>query len=176
MRRPVVLALAGAALIGLVYAYMNGAAAKASALLSKLGPHWSNLNAAMKVKALAVIDTLARQGITVGIPSTGGWRSTQDQQNIDPNNTNVVDPRDSYHVWGLAVDFVPIDDNGLFYWPPSADPVWQDIGRAIKAQGLVWGGDFKSITDMPHGELHLDSLADLKDSYEDPQDYVDANA
>lgn len=142
-------------------------------MTSQLGDKWNNLNPQMKAKALAVIAALDAQGIKVGIPSTGGWRSQDDQANIDPANTNVVDPLDSYHVWGLAVDFVPLNAAGAFDWSGSkTDPQWQAIGAAIKAQGLTWGGDFHSLTDLPHGELHLDTLADLKANYDDPLAYI----
>lgn len=167
-----ILAALAVVFFGLLYINL---AAQARQMLSQLGRKWSNLNPDMQKRALQVINALAAQGITVGIPSTGGWRSTADQQAISPSNTRVVDPRDSYHVWGLAVDFVPINDAGAFYWPPNSDPLWQQIGNAIRGAGLTWGGDFKSITDMPHGELHLDSLADLKANYADPLDYINEN-
>jgi peptidoglycan L-alanyl-D-glutamate endopeptidase CwlK len=141
-------------------------------MTAQLGSHWSNLRPEMQQSALAVIADLQEQGITVGVPSTGGWRSVEDQQAIDPANTNVVNPLDSYHVWGLAVDFVPIDAAGLFNWPDASDPVWQSIGRAIQKRGLSWGGNFSTIKDMPHGELHLQSLGALQVAYADPMDYV----
>lgn len=168
--------LAGIALLlGLVALFYNGVPAAVTSMISKLGSKWSNLHPEMQRRALAVIAALAAQGITVGIPSTGGWRSEADQQAIPSSNTNVRDPRDSYHVWGLAVDFVPINAAGAFNWPDASDPVWQNIGAAIKAQGLTWGGDWTGFQDMPHGELKLASLASLKADYSDPLAYVQEN-
>lgn len=151
---------------------MNQVPQRVQQIASKLGAKWSNLNPQMQAAAAKVIADLEAQGILVGIPSTGGWRAPADEQAIDPANTRVVDPLDSYHVWGLAVDFVPLDEAGAFHWPPADDPVWQSIGQAIEDAGLVWGGTFTSIKDMPHGELHLDTLADLKASYDDPMTYI----
>lgn len=156
--------------------WYSGLLAKVRAMTSKLGAHWSNLNPEMQRRADAVITSLAAQGITVGIPWDGGWRSIADQEGIPKSNTRVEDPRDSYHVWGLAVDFVPLDASGAFNWPPNTDPVWQKIGAAIRAQGLTWGGDWTGFKDMPHGELKLDTLASLKANYPDPMDYVNANS
>ena len=41
---------------------------------------------------------------------------------------------------------------------PEAAATWKDYARLVKAEGLVWGGDFKSksgkpLVDMPHAEL-----------------------
>lgn len=162
--------LIGAGIVGLML--KANVPARIRQMTAQLGSHWSNLRPEMQQAALNVIADLQAQGITVGVPNTGGWRSTDDQAKIDPANTNVVNPLDSYHVWGLAVDFVPIDAAGLFNWPDASDPVWQTIGAAIKRQGLTWGGNFSTIKDMPHGELHLDSLASLQASYSDPLDFT----
>ena len=159
-----------------LYAYYNKVPAQAQQLISELGDKWTNLNPQMQAAALAVIGSLKAQGVLVGIPDTGGWRSVADQQAVPADDTNVVNPLDSYHVWGLAVDFVPLDALGNFNWPDASDPVWTTIGNAIKAAGLTWGGNFTTIKDMPHGELHLDTLADLQATYSDPMDYVTANA
>lgn len=56
----------------------------------------------------------------------------------------------SNHNFGLAVDLCPFK---------SGQPDWNDnkafnaIGAAGKANGLSWGGDWKSIVDKPHLEL-----------------------
>lgn len=162
--------------IGLVAAawevYMQNGIAKFASMTSKLGPHWDNLVPEMRARASQVISTLWDEGLVVGIPWNGGWRSIDEQKGISKSATNVVDPLDSYHVWGLACDFVPINAAGEYYWPPASDPVWQKIGAAIKLHGLEWGGDWSSIEDMPHGELKLATLSMLKAAYADPMAYV----
>jgi len=35
----------------------------------------------------------------------------------------------------------------------DAARAWADYGAAVRAAGLVWGGDFKSLKDLPHCEL-----------------------
>lgn len=66
----------------------------------------------------------------------------------------------SIHNYRLAFDFCPIVDG---------QAAWQDTllfikyGSIGKSLGLTWGGDFKSIKDMPHFEYTNGlTLADLQ--------------
>lgn len=53
--------------------------------------------------------------------------------------------------FGYAVDCVFID-NGRPSW--SLHFPWRLYGEMVKSQGLIWGGDFKSLTgDFAHCEL-----------------------
>lgn len=58
---------------------------------------------------------------------------------------------ESYHNYGLAFDFAMVtdgkDDNVV-------GPLWMKVVEIMKAQGMIWGGDFKSIKDNPHFEMH----------------------
>lgn len=54
----------------------------------------------------------------------------------------------------LAFDVAPFDANGQPVWDARA-PEWQLIGAVGRSLGLVWGGDFTSIKDLPHFEIHL---------------------
>lgn len=60
----------------------------------------------------------------------------------------------SPHHFGIAGDCVFAGpDPFLERLPPdSADYLWGVFGRAAKDEGLLWGGDFRSITDRPHTE------------------------
>lgn len=53
-----------------------------------------------------------------------------------------------------AFDVAPFDASGQPIWDTRA-PEWQLIGAVGRSLGLTWGGDFTSIKDMPHFELHL---------------------
>lgn len=57
---------------------------------------------------------------------------------------------ESYHNYGLAFDFAMVtdgkDDNVV-------GPLWMKVVEIMKAQGMIWGGDFKSIKDNPHFEM-----------------------
>jgi peptidoglycan L-alanyl-D-glutamate endopeptidase CwlK len=53
------------------------------------------------------------------------------------------------HGFGLAYDIVPIV-NGKAQWNNTV--LWKTAGEEGKKLGLAWGGDWKSIVDMPHFE------------------------
>lgn len=57
----------------------------------------------------------------------------------------------SYHNFRLAFDVVPVR-HGKPVWNTTGEDgkLWQDIGRIGKECGLEWGGDFKSLKDLPH--------------------------
>lgn len=54
--------------------------------------------------------------------------------------------------FGHAVDLAWIPTDTL---PDPFDPKhpWHDFGAYVRSIGLVWGGDFTTLVDMPHVEL-----------------------
>lgn len=56
----------------------------------------------------------------------------------------------SPHNFGLGCDCAPFKDGGIWWDAPQG--YWDAYGAIAKSHGLVWGGDFKSITDLPHIE------------------------
>jgi peptidoglycan L-alanyl-D-glutamate endopeptidase CwlK len=60
--------------------------------------------------------------------------------------TNAVGG-DSFHQYRVAFDFVPLV-NGQPAWGDFN--LYRECAEIGKACGLEWGGDFKSIKDMPH--------------------------
>lgn len=62
---------------------------------------------------------------------------------------------ESYHNYGLAVDFVLIKD-GKAVWNRGEDfdgdkiPDWMEVVKIFKKYGWEWGGDFKTFKDYPH--------------------------
>jgi peptidoglycan L-alanyl-D-glutamate endopeptidase CwlK len=53
--------------------------------------------------------------------------------------------------FGHAADMTFLDGHGQPTW--ADDLPWRLYGEMAKSQGLVWGGEWKSITDRPHIEL-----------------------
>ena len=53
----------------------------------------------------------------------------------------------SYHNFKVAFDVVPVV-HGKAIW--NNNKVWQQVGKLGTELGLEWGGNFKSIKDMPH--------------------------
>lgn len=70
----------------------------------------------------------------------------------------------SAHNWGLATDWCLFSDIGLPEWENNR---WDEYGNAVRKLGLEWGGDFKSIRDLPHNELAVSTCFDeLRAIYE----------
>jgi hypothetical protein len=80
------------------------------------------------------------------------YRSPEDQLKLYKLGRSTV--RFSFHCAqekgqpaALAADIV---DKRLLWTVPQAHPFWRILGRLAKAQGLVWGGDWKSFPDLAH--------------------------
>lgn len=60
----------------------------------------------------------------------------------------------SMHNYGLAVDIVPYlsGSSGQLNWDPNT-PQFRAMVAALEAQGLVWGGSWKTFPDDDHFQL-----------------------
>lgn len=61
-------------------------------------------------------------------------------------------PGQSYHNYGLALDFV-IQIDGEDSW--VVDRNWMIVVDCFKARGFFWGGEFQTFKDFPHLEKRL---------------------
>lgn len=128
----------------------------------------------VKEKAELVKQMAASQGILIRY--TDGYRSFDSQDAIyeqgrtspGPIVTNAQSGQ-SYHNFGLAIDFVLTDAYGNAQWSLERDangngvPDWEDVGNIAKSVGFTWGGDWEEFVDYPHLQLDYGlSLADLK--------------
>jgi LAS superfamily LD-carboxypeptidase LdcB len=115
-------------------------------------------NSELAKKAMQTLQTAREQGLDVRV--TEGYRSLEKQAQLyaqgrtAPGNI-VTNARagQSKHNSGNAVD-MGVYDNGK-YVARNDDPRYSQLGAIGKAQGLKWGGDFKSIPDKPHFELNF---------------------
>ena len=143
------------------------------AVLSRLGPKWTNLHPDVRTRAeLVLIDANAEfetDGLAVGVHQ--GWRTIdQQQKEIAEGDSFVSHALRSFHPWGLAVDFVFIDKAGRWTWLPDpanaknrefVDPRWHRLGAIIERHGFKWGGRFRTVFDGPHAELGLEKTNTL---------------
>ena len=60
-------------------------------------------------------------------------------------------PGQSAHNFGYAVDLWPLKADGDFDWGASRK-LFDAMGAVAVELGLTWGGNFKSILDLPHVE------------------------
>ncbi len=108
---------------------------------------------------------LAYSCLDLEVRLTSGYRSAKEQNALyaqgrsEPGQvvTNAKAGQ-SYHNYGLAVDFVIIHNNKADY-DLNTDrnrndiPDWQELGELGKALGFEWGGDWNSFPDYPHLQM-----------------------
>lgn len=90
---------------------------------------------------------------------------------VQKNRRPVTNARGGYsnHNFGIAWDIGIF--NGKAYLPES--PLYADAGAIARAQGLEWGGDWRSFTDEPHFNLLTGkSIAQLRTAFLNGQAYV----
>lgn len=124
----------------------------------------SDLHPDLEVKANQFISECTKQSIDILITCT--YRSADEQlalykqgretpgkivTNARPGQSahNTVNPNGSPSA--QAFDVVPLI-HGKPQWDGS-DPVWKQVGAIGKSFGLVWGGDWLGLHDLPHFEL-----------------------
>lgn len=159
---------------------------EAQALIEKAE---SGLPSYLAIRVVQGYRTFAEQDILYNQP----WdkKDNDGDGKIDEKDEHVTNakPGSSYHNYGLAIDFAILydkDRNGTYEtlsWDTVKDDDkdgisdWKEIAEVFKSAGWVWGGNFKSIVDMPHVERSFgrtwQSLLALKQrGYVDPQGYV----
>lgn len=79
---------------------------------------------------------------------------------------------DSFHNYGLAVDFCLLIDGKEVSWDMKKDydsdliPDWMEVVAIFKKYGWSWGGDWKSFKDYPHFEKTFGrNLSEVKALY-----------
>ena len=110
-------------------------------------------------KVDSMITEAKKQGIDLRIIS--GYRSPEHQKRLYAQGrtskghivTNAP-PGFSFHNYGFAVDVCEFV-NGKPHWNSSN---WNLVGELGKEQGLVWGGDWKTLVDKPHFQLTLKDI------------------
>jgi peptidoglycan LD-endopeptidase CwlK len=126
--------------------------ARSEAALSTVSP-----DLASKVRAAA--DALAATGtyllVVSGLRTAAEQNTLYAQGRTDPGHivTNAKAGQ-SMHNYGLAVDIVPYltGQTGQLNWQP-ATPQFQAMVDALVAQGLVWGGAWKTLPDHDHFQI-----------------------
>jgi peptidoglycan L-alanyl-D-glutamate endopeptidase CwlK len=119
----------------------------------------ATVNPDLATKVRAAADSLAAAGTYLLVVS--GLR-TSDQQNAlyaqgrtTPGHV-VTNAKAGYsmHNYGLAVDVVPYlsGQGGALNWSLNT-PQYQVMVTAMKAQGLVWGGDWVTFPDGDHFQM-----------------------
>lgn len=119
----------------------------------------ADLHPAMRPLALAAVAGWREYGLDVLIYCT--FRSLEEQAKLyargrtapGPRVTNAQ-PGQSAHNYGLALDAVPLV-GGKPEWRSTgaAADLWKRYGKAAKAAGLEWAGDWTRFIEYPHVQL-----------------------
>ncbi len=118
-----------------------------------------------------------KQGVKIGIGECLRTKEEQDalyaKGRTAPGNIVTNAKGSSYsgmHQWGVAVDFYRNDGKGAYN---NADGFFNKVGQIGKQLGLEWGGDWKSIVDLPHFQLPDwgSTAKKLKDLYKTPEEF-----
>lgn len=127
-----------------------------------MSPKLDGVHPALVVKVNQIMVAMAALGFTMLV--TDGVRTEAEQAALyakgrtapGPRVTNVDgELKRSNHQtkadgYGYAVDCCFVV-NGKPSWDRNLP--WKLYGEAAKALGLIWGGDWKTITDWPHIEI-----------------------
>ncbi len=123
------------------------------------------LHPELQAKIALLEKELGKENIKIGWAETLRTKAEQDnlyakgRSKPGPKVTNA--PGDSYrsmHQWGIAADFylvMDIDGDGQTKDDAynNAKKTFNRVGKVAKKLGLEWGGNWKSIKDLPHLQL-----------------------
>lgn len=140
----------------------------------KPAPMPTGLNPIVKERTQQLIQQAAKKGITVVI--TDGFRSAAEQERVYQQGRTVsgkivtnAKGGQSYHNYGLAVDFALKTPSGKIFWDMHYDgnkngiPDWDEVVAIAKKLGFKWGGDWPRFKDYPHLQMDFGlTLADLQ--------------
>ncbi len=134
----------------------------------------TELNPIVKERTEQLIQQAAKKGIVVVI--TDSFRSAEDQDELyeqgrttDGNIVTNAKGGESYHNYGLAIDFALETPSGDVIWDREYDrngngkADWAEVVKMAKTLGFEWGGDWKGFKDYPHLEMNFGlTIADLQ--------------
>lgn len=131
---------------------------------------------------------LVRQAEAIGIDIliTDGFRSVEAQDGLHAQGRNtagsiVTQARggESYHNYGLAIDFALRLENGEVVWDIERDGNrngkrdWFEVAAIGKELGFIWGGDWQHFKDYPHLQMTFGlSISELQQGYR-PEDVLE---
>lgn len=124
----------------------------------------NQLNPIVKERSNQLIQQAGKKGIVVVI--TEGFRSVQEQNRLYAEGRTTAGKvvtnakgGESYHNYGLAIDFAIKTPAGKIIWDMNYDgnkngkPDWIEVVQMAKSLGFQWGGDWKAIKDYSHLQM-----------------------
>ncbi|WP_246206701.1 M15 family metallopeptidase [Virgibacillus ihumii] len=131
--------------------------------LDKNQPETKQLDPVVAKKTRQLVQMAARNGINVVITDKVRTKKEQNQLYAQGRTTggNIVTYAkggESYHNYGLAVDYALKNDNGEIIWDTNYDgnnngqADWFEVADMAKKLGFEWGGDWRN-PDYPHLQM-----------------------
>lgn len=134
----------------------------------------TDLDPVVKERCNRLIQQAAKKGIVVVI--TNGFRSVEEQNRLyeqgrttQGNIVTNAQGGESFHNYGLAVDFALKTPSGNVIWDRQYDgnkngrTDWTEIVEIAKSVGFTWGGDWTKFKDYPHLQMDFGlTIADLQ--------------
>jgi peptidoglycan LD-endopeptidase CwlK len=129
-------------------------------------PFPTELHPIVKERSDQLIQQAANKGIEILI--TDDFRSAEDQdrlyelgRSVEGNIVTNAKGGESYHNFGLAVDFAIKTPSGDVIWDMQYDgnkngkPDWNEVVKLAKTLGFEWGGDWSQFKDFPHLQMNF---------------------
>jgi len=120
----------------------------------------------VKERSNQLIQQAADKGIVIVI--TDDFRSAEDQdllyekgRSTEGNIVTYAKGGESYHNFGLAIDFALKTPSGNVIWDMQYDgnnngkADWTEVVKMAKALGFEWGGDWAKFKDYPHLQMNF---------------------
>lgn len=140
----------------------------------------------LQKKYAQLIKLCSKRGITIGVAECLRTKAEQDalyaKGRTAPGKIVTNAKGSSYssmHQWGVAFDFylkMDIDGDGQISDDAynNAKKTFNQVGALAKSIGLEWGGDWKSIKDLPHIQLKDwgSTTSKLKAEYGTPEKFM----
>ncbi|SFB04953.1 peptidoglycan L-alanyl-D-glutamate endopeptidase CwlK [Lentibacillus halodurans] len=133
-----------------------------------------NLDPIVAAETEELVEQAAERNIEVVITET--VRTIQEQNNLyeqgrseDGSIVTYAKGGESYHNYGMAVDYALRNHNGDIIWDTSYDgnnngeSDWFEVADMAKELGFEWGGDWNHFKDYPHLQMDFGlSIEQLK--------------
>lgn len=147
-------------------------------------PAPSGLHPIVEEKKNELIEKAADIGIDILI--TDDFRSIDEQNSLHSQGRTEpgqivthAQGGESYHNYGLAIDFALRLPNGDVIWDITYDgngngkADWFEVADIAKELGFSWGGDWRHFKDYPHLEMNFGlSIDDLQKGWR-PEDVIE---
>ncbi|AZU60652.1 M15 family metallopeptidase [Neobacillus mesonae] len=142
----------------------------------------ANLHPVVEERSQKLIQQAAKKGIVIVI--TDGFRSAEEQNRLyekgrtaGGNVVTYAKGGESYHNFGLAVDFALKTQSGNVIWDMQYDgnqngkADWAEVVQMAKTLGFEWGGDWAQFKDYPHLQMDFGlTIAELQQGERPPGD------